>query len=562
MTVNISVLCRTYPDKISAADDSEPDAGNVIAIEKYQKNVTLVCMEGMGLASLRLPFPCADYILFPSLIGYFQGRALKKPCNEIPLIHIGQLKCAAYTFKVRFLGLLAQKDDSDVEKIRKSRAVLPKTASLARHRRRMITSSVKADDISNNNDDENAIDTDVGADNSIENTNVDGNDNQSSDNEDDNSEPKRDETKPTKKNINDVKISVADDIPDAQFGPVMEEENKETNNPVVPNFAIKEIEFITQTRNPTFSYFEMFSRVGAFLAAFGLFFIFFTSMNAFGWEHWTVEQKWTSMILLLLLFYYDPFHPLMYLLPGWIPGALDSFLAISFYTYLLLFWISVFDSLRGADTSCLCFYCPRFLITTSIWLLCITFNGWVLHREYTDPLFNVLQHTTALKIFLALSGILAFVYLLYFFVQLFRSYSELKAMPYYSLRLTLLLIPILFSTANFLIIMGVRFSPTGSVFFLRSPTTELIHPNSTNEVQRPFTSSCSAFPAFRSSFELSLNFGIAFSFCLLMALTYSPTRTALAEANYKDNPSVSLAHESDEDVLYGSDHDDIHLRTR
>lgn len=145
-------------------------------------------------------------------------------------------------------------------------------------------------------------------------------------------------------------------------------------------------------------------------------------------------------------------------------------------------------------------------------------------------------------------------------------------LPTLGLRLTLLLIPILFSTANFLIIMGVRFSPTGSVFFLRSPTTELIYPNSTLEPQRPFTSSCAAFPAFRSSFELGLNFGFAFSFCLLMALTYSPTRTALAgllfsflngtqniivtffsfsEANYKDNPSVSLAHESDEDVLYG-----------
>ncbi|KAM3174471.1 hypothetical protein ACTXT7_010466 [Hymenolepis weldensis] len=291
----------------------------------------------------------------------------------------------------------------------------------------------------------------------------------------------------------------------------------------------------------------------------------------------------------------------MYLLPGWIPGALDSFLAISFYTYLLLFWISAFDSLRGykttnqklsgnviagiiqllfiyltlimwklnfsskarnhwADTSCLCFYCPRFLITTAIWLLCIAFNGWILHREYADPLFNILQHATALKVFLALSGVLAFVYLLYFFVQLFRSYSELKAMPYYGLRLTLLLIPILFSTANFLIIMGVRFSPTGSVLFLRSPTTELIHSNSTSGFQRPFTSSCAAFPAFRSSFELSLNFGIAFSFCLLMALTYSPTRTALAEANYKDDPSVSLAYDQDEDVLFGSDHDDIHLR--
>ncbi|KAM3184867.1 hypothetical protein ACTXT7_007511 [Hymenolepis weldensis] len=280
LTVNISILCRMYPDKIKAGDDHEPDAGDVIAIEKYQKNVTLVCMEG-------------------KTVHIFE------PCNEIPLIHIGQLKCAAYTFKVRFLGLLAQKDDSDVKKIRKSQAVHPKATSSAQHHRRIVISSVEADDDSNITDDENAIDYDVGVDNSIEDTNGDVNDNQSSNNEGDNSKPNRDEKKSFKKGNDNVKISVADDIADEQFGPVMEEENKETNNPVIPNFAIKEIEFITQTRNPTFSYFELFSRVAAFLAAFGLFFVFFTSMNVFGWELWTVEQKWTSMILLLLLFYYD-----------------------------------------------------------------------------------------------------------------------------------------------------------------------------------------------------------------------------------------------------------------
>ncbi|VDO16770.1 unnamed protein product [Rodentolepis nana] len=250
----------------------------------------------------------------------------------------------------------------------------------------------------------------------------------------------------------------------------------------------------------------------------------------------------------------------MYLLPGWISGTLDNFFAISFYTYLLFFWISIFDALRSADTSCVCFYLPRLLLTTAIWLLFVVSNGWILHSEYTDPLFDFIQHGVVLKVFFALLGVLMFLYLLYFFVQLFRSYSELKTMPYYVLRLTFLLIPMLFSAVNFLIILALRFSPTGSVFFLRAPTYMLVNPNSTSEHQRPFTPSYAAFPAFRSAIELGLSFGIAFSFCLLMTKAYLPPKTSLAEVNLKDDPSISLACDSDEDVMFGSDRDDIQLR--
>lgn len=44
LSVNISILCRTYPDNV--VDESRPDVGDVVAIYKYQKNVTLICMGG------------------------------------------------------------------------------------------------------------------------------------------------------------------------------------------------------------------------------------------------------------------------------------------------------------------------------------------------------------------------------------------------------------------------------------------------------------------------------------------------------------------------------------
>ncbi len=36
-----------------------------------------------------------------------------------------------------------------------------------------------------------------------------------------------------------------------------------------------------------------------------------------------------------------------------------------------------------------------------------------------------------LQVFLAVLGVLAFFYLLFFFILLFRAYSELRAMPYF-----------------------------------------------------------------------------------------------------------------------------------
>ncbi|KAL5102965.1 hypothetical protein TcWFU_006375 [Taenia crassiceps] len=412
LTVNISVMCRNYPKDLRHANTSAPGAGEVLSIDAYQKNVTLFCSNG-------------------------------KACNELQLIHLTSLSCAAYTFKVQFFGLHPRNDEERGG-----------DGSNSTHH---------ADDL----------------------------------------------------------IEAAEELQAAE---------SEAKRPPIPAFKITEIEFITQTRNVTFSYFELLSRFIAFLAAFGLLTGFCVSMRSFDWKYWTIEQKWTVVLLVLLLFFYNPLHPLVYLLPGWIPQTLDSFFQVSFYAFILLFWLCVFDALRATERTCCRFYCSRLIVSTLLWLVFVAFNGWIVYSEYRDPLFHLLRHSFAIQVFLALIGVLAFIYLLYFFILLLRSYSELRLMPYYNLRLTLLLIPVLLMAVNFLVVIG------------------------------PVTFSGAAFTSFRSALELAFDFSIVFNFAFLMAVVYSPTSTALAEANYKDDPSISLAYESDEDVLYGSDHDDIQLR--
>ncbi|BHF79029.1 hypothetical protein SprV_0602214600 [Sparganum proliferum] len=67
-------------------------------------------------------------------------------------------------------------------------------------------------------------------------------------------------------------------------------------------------------------------------------------------------------------------------------------------------------------------------------------------------------------------------------------------------------------------------------------------------------------PMFRSALEVSVPFGFLLAHALLLAIAYAPAKNALTEANFKDNPIVSMINDSDEDVLFGSDPEDLQLR--
>ncbi|VDM27746.1 unnamed protein product [Hydatigera taeniaeformis] len=77
---------------------------------------------------------------------------------------------------------------------------------------------------------------------------------------------------------------------------------------------------------------------------------------------------------------------------------------------------------------------------------------------------------------------------------------------------------------NFLVVIGLRFNPSGAVFYLRPVTAELTTPFDDG----PVTPSGAAFTPFRSALELSFNFSIVFCFAFLMTIAYSPASTALA----------------------------------
>uniref|UniRef100_A0A8B9IQZ3 Transmembrane protein 181 n=1 Tax=Anser cygnoides TaxID=8845 RepID=A0A8B9IQZ3_ANSCY len=138
---------------------------------------------------------------------------------------------------------------------------------------------------------------------------------------------------------------------------------------------------------------------------------------------------------------------------------------------------------------------------------CLTF--------YLPKLFIVglLWLASGMKIFFL---VVATTYILYLLFLIVRACSELRNMPYVDLRLK-------FLTALTFIVLVISIV----ILYL---------------------------PEFLSFYGL-LNF-----YLYTLAFVYSPSKNALYESQLKDNPAFSMLNDSDDDVIYGSDYEEMPLQ--
>lgn len=67
---------------------------------------------------------------------------------------------------------------------------------------------------------------------------------------------------------------------------------------------------------------------------------------------------------------------------------------------------------------------------------------------------------------------------------------------------------------------------------------------------------------YENSIEFVAFYGLLNFYMYTMAFVYSPSKNAQYETNFKDNPALSMLNDSDEEVHYGSDAEEISLTTR
>ncbi|XP_041355205.1 transmembrane protein 181-like isoform X2 [Gigantopelta aegis] len=294
-------------------------------------------------------------------------------------------------------------------------------------------------------------------------------------------------------------------------------------------FNIKTIQFTFKSYNPSFTQIEIWIRFVFLVLTFLATCMFAHSLRKFSMRDWSIEQKWMSILLPLLLMYDDPIFPLTFLVNSWVPGMFDGVFQASFLCALLLFWLCIYHGVRQTDRRFLRFYLPKLLIVGLMWIAAVTLASWQEYNELQDPTYYYRLDTNnflGLKIFFFIVGGL---YLLYLAYLLIRAYAELRSMPYFDLRLK-------FMTALMLIVLSISIAITILRF-----GSGVLHDNFVAEMSTNYENSA----------EFVSFYGLLNFYMYTMAFVYSPSKNAMYETHFKDNPALSMLNDSDEEVHYG-----------
>ncbi|KAG8227320.1 hypothetical protein J437_LFUL006761 [Ladona fulva] len=259
-------------------------------------------------------------------------------------------------------------------------------------------------------------------------------------------------------------------------------------------YQIKEVTFYFKSYNPAFTQIEIWFR---FIFLMGTFFVtcwFAHTLRMFSMYDWSIEQKWMSVLLPLLLLYNDPIFPMTFLLNSWIPGMIDAIFQASFLCALLLFWLCIYHGLRQNERRLLTFYAPKLFIVGLLWLSAVTIATWQEYNELRDPTYSYKLDTNM------------------------------------RLRFLTILMLIVLSISITITVLRFGFGILEDNFVAELSTT------------------------YKNSAEFMSFYGLLNFYLYTMAYVYSPSKTAVYESHItKDNPAFSMINDSDEDVIYGSD---------
>ncbi|KAG8258703.1 hypothetical protein J6590_025869 [Homalodisca vitripennis] len=132
----------------------------------------------------------------------------------------------------------------------------------------------------------------------------------------------------------------------------------------------------------------MWFRLIFLMVTFGVTCWFSLTLRTFFIHDWSIEQRWMSVLLPLLILYNNPIFSLTFLMDSWVPGMLDAVFQASFLCALLLFWLCIYHGLRQNERRLLTFYLPKLLIVGPVWLCAVTMATWQKYNEHLDPTYS------------------------------------------------------------------------------------------------------------------------------------------------------------------------------
>ncbi|CAF3810708.1 unnamed protein product [Adineta steineri] len=260
-------------------------------------------------------------------------------------------------------------------------------------------------------------------------------------------------------------------------------------------------------------------------------------MRRFSILDWSLEQRWMIILLIFLVFYNDPFYPLTFLTNNSFPSILDGILQATFLCILLLFWLSVYHGIRQNVRRFLPFYLPKLILVSLLWIFSIVLSSVRIVQEYRDPMYNMTIDITQFTTYRVMFYIIGIFYILYLLFLIIRAFGELRNMPYFDVRLKFTTVLMLCVVSISILITTLRFG------------SGIIGENFVPELASRYKNSVEFI-----SFYSLINF-----YLYTMAYVYSPAKNAAIDSLFRDNPTFSMINDSDEDVVYGSDHEESQL---
>ncbi|XP_062510830.1 transmembrane protein 181-like [Corticium candelabrum] len=278
--------------------------------------------------------------------------------------------------------------------------------------------------------------------------------------------------------------------------------------------------------NAAFTQLEIWFRFGFLVLAFLATCLFVYSLKKFTFRNWSIEQKWMSILLLFLCLYNNPLLPLSFLVSSWIPGMLDALFQATFLSGLLLFWLCAYHGIRQSERRFFKFYLPKLMIVFLIWLSAVTLASWQKYNELEDPGYNADLDTKNFMGFKVTFFVVIGLYVLYLLYLVVRAFVEMINSSHFDIR--------------FKFLSGLMFT----VLAISIAITVLRFGNWS--LQPTFISGLTT--QYNNSAEFLAFYGLLNFYMLTMAFVYSPTKYALIDSHFQDDPMTSMISGSDDET--------------
>ncbi|KAJ6227973.1 transmembrane protein [Anaeramoeba flamelloides] len=157
-------------------------------------------------------------------------------------------------------------------------------------------------------------------------------------------------------------------------------------------------------------------------------FLLVRSVVGIPYRVFTIEQKWISVLIVLLLLWNNPIWSTIILSHSGFVRFLDALFTSSFFVGIWGFWLCIIDGLRykKEERTFKKFYLPKIIVLSIIYLTFLILYIWVQVHEIDDPEYEVANDIPGFKVTRVFLWLFYVVYLLWIVYACVRAFHDVK----------------------------------------------------------------------------------------------------------------------------------------